>query len=98
MPVVARLNQYSSLLTTEFDEINGTKINVSTGGTFYSSEFSENIGITTTLTANVFAPYDLVYDEFGGTLFGAGKGIYMRQNTDKTVVIYNEIDEITSIS
>jgi hypothetical protein len=49
------------------------------------------------MTANVFAPYDPVYDEFGGTLFGAGQGRYMRQNADKTVIVYNEIDEITTI-
>ena len=47
------------------------------------------------LSANVFAPYDPVYDEVGGTLFGAGQGRYMRQNTDKSVIVYNEIDEIT---
>jgi len=46
------------------------------------------------LSANVFPPYDLVYDEFSGTLFGAGQGRYMRQNTDKSVIVYNEIDEI----
>ena len=97
MPIVARLDQYASLLATEFDEVNGTKINVSAGGTFYSSEFSENVGITTSLTANVFAPYDLVYGEFAGVLYGPGGGTYMRQNTDKTLVIYNEIDEVTSI-
>jgi hypothetical protein len=49
------------------------------------------------LSANVFPPYDLVYDEFGGTLFGPGQGRYMRQNTDKSVIVYNEIDEITTI-
>jgi hypothetical protein len=47
------------------------------------------------MTANIFAPYDPVYDEFSGTSFGAGQGRYMRQNTDKSVVVYNEIDEIT---
>jgi len=47
------------------------------------------------LSANVFPPYDLVYDEFGGTLFGAGQGRYMRQYTDKSVIVYNEIDEVT---
>jgi hypothetical protein len=57
-------------------------------------------GLTTTnstapMSANVFAPYDPVYDEFSGTLFGAGQGRYMRQNTDKSVIVYNEIDEIT---
>jgi hypothetical protein len=52
-------------------------------------------GIFPVMTANVFAPYDLVYDEIGGTLFGAGQGRYMRQNTDKSVIVYNEIDEVT---
>jgi hypothetical protein len=47
------------------------------------------------ITANVFSPYDPVYDEFSGTSFGAGQGRYMRQNTDKSVIVYNEIDEIT---
>jgi hypothetical protein len=50
---------------------------------------------TFALSANVFAPYDIVYDEFGGTLFGAGQGRYMRQNTDKSVIVYNEIDEVS---
>jgi hypothetical protein len=45
----------------------------------------------------VFPPYDIVYDEFAGVFYGPGQGTYMRQNTDKTVVIYNEIDEITTI-
>ncbi len=57
----------------------------------------KNVGISTTLIANVFPPYDLVNDDFGGTLFGAGQGRYMRQNTDKSVVVYNEIDEVTPI-
>lgn len=50
------------------------------------------------LSANVFAPYDPVYDEFAGVLYGPGRGTYMRQYTDKSVVIYNEIDEITSFA
>jgi hypothetical protein len=49
------------------------------------------------LTANVFAPYDLLYDEFVGVLYGPGQGTYMRQYTDKSVIVYNEIDEITTI-
>ena len=72
-----------------------TNTNITGLGTYYSSGFYENVGFTTTLTANVFPPYDLVYDEFGGTLFGAGQGRYMRQYTDKSVIVYNEIDEIT---
>lgn len=50
------------------------------------------------ISANVFAPYDPVNDEFAGVLYGPGQGTYMRQYTDKSVVIYNEIDEITSFA
>ena len=72
-----------------------TNTNITGLGTYYSSGFDENVGFTTFLPANIFAPYDLVYDEFGGTLFGAGQGRYMRQNTDKSVIVYNEIDEVS---
>jgi hypothetical protein len=72
-----------------------TNTNITGLGTYYASGFDENIGFTTFLSANVFPPYDLVYDDFGGTSFGAGQGRYMRQNTDKSVIVYNEIDEIT---
>jgi len=98
MPIVGRLDQYASMLAYEFDETTANNPSISGLGTYYASEFSENIGITTTLTANVFAPYDPVYDEFGGTFFGPGQGRYMRQNTDKSVIVYNEIDEVTSFS
>ena len=94
MPIVGRLNQYASMLAGEFDETTANGPSITGLGTYYATEFSENVGIETTITANVFAPYDLVYDEFGGTLFGAGQGRYMRQNTDKSVIVYNEIDEI----
>jgi len=96
MGVVGRLDQYASMLAYEFDETTANNPSITGLGTYYASEFSENVGIATTMTANVFAPYDLVYDEFGGTLFGAGQGRYMRQNTDKSVIVYNEIDEITN--
>ena len=94
MGVVGRLDQYASMLAYEFDETTANGPSITGLGTYYASEFSENVGIATTMTANVFAPYDLVYDEFGGTLFGAGQGRYMRQYTDKSVIVYNEIDEI----
>jgi len=97
MPVVARLDLYASMLAGEFDETTANNPSITGLGTYYASEFNENVGITTTLTANVFAPYDLVYDEFGGTLFGAGQGRYMRQNTDKSVIVYNDIDEVTDL-
>ncbi len=73
-----------------------TNTNITELGTYYSSGFDENVGFTTFLPANTAPPYDLVYDEFGGTFFGPGQGRYMRQNTDKSVIVYNEIDEITS--
>lgn len=92
--ILARLDQYASITAYEFDEITANSPRITGLGTYYASEFYENVGIGTTLTANVFAPYDPVYDDFGGTLFGPGQGRYMRQNTDKSVVIYNEINEI----
>lgn len=95
MSIVGRLDQYASMLAWEFDETTANNTSISGFGTYFSSEFSENVGIATTLTANVFAPYDPVYDEFSGTLFGPGQGRYMRQNTDKSVIVYNEIDEVT---
>jgi hypothetical protein len=95
MGVVGRLDQYASMLAYEFDETTANNPSITGLGTYYALEFSENVGIATTMFANVFAPYDLVYDEFGGTLFGAGQGRYMRQYTDKSVIVYNEIDEIT---
>ena len=95
MGVVGRLDQYASMLAYEFDETTANNPSITGIGTYYASEFSENVGIATTITANIFAPYDLVYDDFGGTLFGAGQGRYMRQNTDKSVIVYNEIDEVS---
>lgn len=72
-----------------------TNTNITGLSTYFSSGFSENVGVSTFLPANIFPPYDLVYDDFGGTLFGAGQGRYKRQNTDKSVIVYNEIDEVS---
>jgi hypothetical protein len=69
------------------------KAGVSGLGTYTALEFIENIGTATTLTANVFAPYDPVYDEFAGVLFGPGQGTFMRQEDTGKVIVYNEIDE-----
>jgi hypothetical protein len=96
MSVVGRLDQYASTLAWEFDETTANNPSITGFGTYYASEFSENIGITTALIANVFPPYDPVYDEFVGVLYGPGQGIYMRQNTDKSAIVYNEIDEVTT--
>jgi hypothetical protein len=98
MAVVGRLNQYASMLATEFNEITANDPSITGLGTYYASEFNENVGLgTTVLTANVFPPYNLLYDEFAGVLYGPGQGRYMRQNTDKSVIVYNEIDEVTTI-
>jgi hypothetical protein len=90
---------YTPTTTTAINRVlaSTTNTNITGLGTYYSSGFDENVGFTTFLSANVFPPYDPVYDEVGGTLFGAGQGRYMRQNTDKSVIVYNEIDEITTI-
>lgn len=90
---------YTPTTTTAINRVlaSTTNTNITGLGTYYSSGFDENVGFTTFLSANVFAPYDPVYDEFGGTLFGPGQGRYMRQNTDKSVIVYNEIDEVTTI-
>jgi hypothetical protein len=50
------------------------------------------------LSANVFAAYDPVYDEFAGALYGPGNGTYMRRDYVGDLIIYNEIDEITSLN
>jgi hypothetical protein len=88
---------YTPTTTTAINRVlpETTNTNITGLGTYYSSGFDENVGFTTFLSANISAPYDLVYDEFGGTLFGAGQGRYMRQNTDKSVIVYNEIDEVS---
>ena len=90
---------YTPTTTTAINRVlaSTTNTNITGLGTYYSSGFYENVGVTTFLNANVFAPYDPVYDEFSGTSFGAGQGRYMRQNTDKSVVVYNEIDEVTDL-
>jgi hypothetical protein len=99
---IATLNNTGEFQNNFQGNISGVRIYKGKGLT--AAEVSQNYnalagryGLSTPipLTANVFPPYDPVYDEFGGTLFGAGQGRYMRQNTDKSVIVYNEIDEIT---
>lgn len=98
MPIVGRLDQFGSMLvSSEFDETTANGPSITGFGTYYASEFFENVGVAVTLTANIFSPYDPVYDEFAGVLFGPGQGTFMRQNTDKSVIVYNEIDEVTTI-
>ena len=99
MPVVGRLDQFGSMLVSgEFNETTANNPSITGLGTYYASEFNENVGVAVTLTANVFPPYNTLYDEFAGVLYGPGQGTLMRQNTDKTVTVYNEINEITRLS
>lgn len=101
MPVVARLNQYAQLQTGfEFDETTANNIGVGTTGLFTASEFIENVGLgeTDSLYASIFPPYDYISGEFGENLYGPGQGVYMRHTTDKSLIIYDEIDEVTGIS
>lgn len=103
--IVAGSQYETGSVATDYTPTSGTAIsrvlasttntNITGLGTYYSSGFDENVGFATFLSANVFAPYNPVYDEFSGTSFGAGQGRYMRQNTDKSVIVYNEIDEVT---
>jgi hypothetical protein len=96
MPIVGRLDQFGSMIVySEFDETTANGPSITGFGTYYASEFFENVGVAVTLTANIFSPYDPVYDEFAGVLFGPGQGTFMRQNTDKSVIVYNEIDEVS---
>lgn len=93
MAIVGRVNQYASLNASgQFNEISISKVGVGTTGTFNSYEFNENIGINT-LTLNTYPAYDPVYDEFAGVLYGPGKGTYVRQKSDQSLIVYNEINE-----
>ena len=95
MPVVGRLNQFGTIIvSSEFDETTANGPSITGLGPYSALEFSENVGVAVTLTANIFAPYQIVDDEFAGVLFGPGQGTFMRQNTDKSVIVYNEINEV----
>jgi hypothetical protein len=97
LEVGSTATDYTPTTTTAINRVlaSTTNTNITGLGTYYSSGFYENVGVATFLPANISAPYDPVYDDFGGTFFGAGQGRYKRQNTDKSVIVYNEIDEVT---
>lgn len=125
MPIVARLDQYGSIICSEFDEFS-EKNTISSGGTFYSQEFIENIdpnysniytpydivndlvaqpfvGIGNSylggqLTANVYPAYNTITSEFALPFYGYGTGTLMRYTIDNRCIIYNEIDEVTTIN
>ena len=75
-------------------DLTGAYAGISGLGTYTALEFKENIGTATTIQANVFAPYQIVDDEFAGVLFGPGQGTFMRQEVTGSVIVYNEIDEV----
>ena len=81
---------------TNTADLSGTyaKAGISGLGTYTALEFSENVGTAITIKANVFPPYNTLYDEFAGVLYGPGQGTFMRQELTGNVVVYNEIDEI----
>ena len=97
MPTVGRLDQYASILVTEFDETTSNNTGITSLGSYYASEFSENVGVTTA-TSNVFSPYNLLTGDFAEVPYGVGKGTYMRENSDKSIIVYTEIDEVTSFT
>jgi hypothetical protein len=49
------------------------------------------------LTANVYAPYDILNSEFAMPQYGAGNGTYMRHDYGQNVIVYNDIDEVTDL-
>jgi hypothetical protein len=89
-------NRYFPQINTADFPTNYTHVkpSISGLGTYTALQFSENIGTATTIRANVFAPYQIVDDEFAGVLYGPGQGTFMRQEDNGNVVVYNEINEI----
>ena len=92
---VARLTQYGTIITNDFDEISNNGVKITGLGTYYSNFFSENVGIGTTLYANVFNPFLLKTLDFCDVTNNPGNGVFMRQKSSQEVDIYNEIDELS---
>jgi hypothetical protein len=90
---VSRLNQYACFISNEYDEVSETGIKISGLGTYFSDEFTENVGIGTFLTANVYRPYNILESEFAHVTNTPGLGVYMRHNKSNSVDVYNEIDD-----
>ncbi len=63
MGIVGRLDQYASMLSYEFDETTANNMSITGLGTYYSSEFNENIvdivrdGLVLNLDAGNLASY-----------------------------------------
>lgn len=96
MNTISRLSQYGSfILSGEYDEINEIGIKLSGLGSYFSEQFSENVGIGTTLFANTYRPYDILNGQFSHVTYTPGLGVYMRQNNNSEVDVYNEIDDVS---
>jgi hypothetical protein len=125
--VLGRLDQYGSILFVgEFDETTSNNVSISqvSTGSFYASEFIENINldysydaydivndlyaepsitnqntyISGQLVANTYPAYDPITSEFAMPSYGAGTGTYMRYTVNNDCIIYNEIDEVSTIN
>lgn len=94
---ISRLSQYGSFITNEYDEVSETVVKLSGLGTYFAQEFTENVGIGTTLRANVYRPYNIIDSEFSHVTNTPGTGVYMRQNKSLEVNIYNEVDDYSFI-
>ena len=70
MGIVGRLDQYASILATEFDEISVNKFSISVGGTCYSNEFVENVDIP--YISNIYPAYNIVDGLFAEVSSGIG--------------------------
>lgn len=98
MNTISRLNQYGSFVTSgEYDEVNETGVKISGVGSYFSEQFSENVGIGTTLKANTYRAFDLLSGQFSHVTYTPGLGVYMRQNNNSEVDVYNEIDDVSFI-
>lgn len=122
MAIIGRLNKYATIQAKEFDETTGNVVSLNSNGTFYSSDFVENIGISEVtifsafeLLDDVFAitpsikydptlklnrtSYDILNDDFGITYDSSMQsGTYMSRDKYNSIIIYNEIDEVSSLN
>ena len=92
---IARLTQYGTIITNQFDEIENVDVKITGLGTYYSKSFNENVGIGTTLYAGIFKPFNQRDLNFCDVTHNPGNGTFMRRNSSGEVDLYNEIDEIS---
>lgn len=64
MAIVGRLNKYASLQAKEFDETSPNKPSIKHNGSFYCTEFIENVGIE---ESTIFSSFDLLDDIYAIT-------------------------------